>query len=211
MVYFYKLKFGIQGLWLNIENTIDDESIGTTYCIGKDIILTTNPLDFCNFFDLDYHKRQSGFKTQTEMFEWICSSKYFIKGIFQVENMADRDRMKTRTVYQNFMKYIWISTNGEIDTIKPKRIYLQRHAITYFNKQKEFESIIQQVKISEERKLKYNGKLFMDYGLLGKEIPIKMKEFETMIEKSNNKTFYDWLDIVNKVDVNTKLKDFFSK
>lgn len=208
MVNFYKLKFGSQGLWINIENTIDGESLGLKRDIGKDLILTTRPTEFCNFFDLDYSKRQIGFTTQKEMFDWICSSKYFIKGIFQIENMADRDRMETRKVYQNFMSYIW---KDIIDTTKPKRIYLQKYAIEHFNKQEEFNSLIKQVKLFEERKIKYSGKLFIDLGFSGKEIPIKMKEFEKTIEHKMNKTFNDWLDSANQDIVKTELTNFFEK
>jgi len=208
MVNFYKLKFGCQGLWINIEKTIDGEPLGLTRDVGKDFILTTKPTEFCNFFDLDYSKRREGFNTQKEMFDWICSSKYFIKGIFQIENMADRDRMETRKVYQNFMSYIW---KDKIDTTKPKRIYLQKYALQYFNKQKEFDNLIKQVKVLEERKAKYNGKIFIEFGLSGKIIPVKMKEFENMIEVKTSKTFYEWLDSVLKDDVIRDLQTFFSK
>lgn len=206
MANFYKLKFGSQGFYIHIEKSIDGKPLDITKDIGKDIILTTKPKEFCDFFGLDYLKRQTGFETENEMFDWVCSSKYFIKGIFQIENQEDRRRMETRNVYQNFMKYIWKDT---IDTTKPERIYLQKYALDYFNKQTEFDFIVQEVKIFESRKAKYNGKIFIEHGISGKEIPNKMKDFETMIKTTKDiSNFYDWLDSVNEESVKAEVTSF---
>lgn len=79
MINFYKLKLGDKGLWIDIENTIDQNSLGISSNIGKQIILTANPNEICEFFDLDYNKRVFCFATQNEIFKWITESKYYIK------------------------------------------------------------------------------------------------------------------------------------
>ena len=65
------------------------------------------------------------------------------------------------------------------------------------NKQSELDSLVEQAKLYESRKLKYNGIMFVDLGIEGKEISIKKEEFESGIEKIYLIEFYNWLDSVN--------------
>lgn len=207
LINFYKLKFGDNGLWINIDKTIDDEELGVNANIGKEIILTQEPSEICEFFNLNYLSWLSGFSTQLQLFEWIVSSKYFIRGIFQVENGNDKRRMETRKFYINFMSYIW---KDETEP-KPERPKIQMYAINYFNKKDELDLIIKQTKLVETRKAKYNGKIFIDFGFSGKEISVKMKAFELSIEKMHTMTFYEWLDSTSEDLIKKELEYFLCK
>lgn len=208
LVNFYKLKFGDNGLWIDIEKTIDGEDLGINSHIGKEIILTHKPLQICEFLDLNYSTWLSGFTTQIQMFEWICSSKYFIKEIYQIDNGNDKKRMESRKIYINFMSYIW---KDEIPIIiKPERPKIQLYALNYFNKIEELELIIKDLKLNEIRKAKYNGKMFIDAGFSGKEISIKMNDFKCFIEKLHSKSFYEWLDSVDEDLIKKELNKFLS-
>lgn len=208
IINFYNLKFGEKGLWINIEKSIDGLSLGVNSNIGKNIILTSKPNEICDFLGLDYSKWLSGFVTQKQIFDWIISSKYFIKEIFLVNSHFDRLRMKSRIVYINFMKYI---CGDELTTeAKPEREKIQMYAINYFNKNEELDKIVQQTKFNEICKKKYNGKMFIDAGFTGKEISTIMKEFESAIQSSLHKPFLEWLDSMSEEQVNDKLQQFFS-
>jgi hypothetical protein len=208
MIHFYGLKFGIQGLWIQIQKSIDDKPIDISRVIGKDLILTTDPEKICEYFDLDWNKYVGGFENKKEIFDWICISKYFTKGIFQIDNINDKKRMENRPMYQEFMKYIW---GDIIDDTKPDKISIQQLSIDYFNKQEELDLIISQAKLLDSRTSKYNGKQFISYGILGKSIPPKMKEFEFYIENKTKKNFWDWIDNVESIDVFNEIGEFTKK
>lgn len=210
MINFYKLKFGDRGLTIVIGDRIDGISLDINSNIGKEIILTSDPSEICNFFGLNYDLWKFGFNTRIQIFEWIASSKYFIKGIFNIENVADRKRMQCRKVYIGFMKWLWGSDGISLEP-RPSRIHIQSIAINYFNKFEEFTSIVEEAKIREARKAKYNGKLFVDNGVTGKDITKSMNNFEHGICSEYKTSFDEWLDSVTKIQVQNELNKFFSK
>jgi hypothetical protein len=209
MINFYKIKFGDRGLWINITNNIDNKFLDVKCNIGKELILTNEPSEICNFFDLDYLKWQCGFNTKNEIYEWLASSKYFIKGIFNIENGADRKRMENRKMYIDFMKWLWgdslICTES-----KPIIRHIQYEAIIYFNKKNKLEEFISQAKILENRKEKYNGKFFIKKGIKSTLIVQTMADFEKYIEKIYEIEFVKWLDSTNKDIIETHIDIFFS-
>lgn len=207
MINFYKIKFTDRGLCIYIDNKIDDEILEVKSNIGKEIILSNEPKLICEFLGLNYEKWKIGFDTKIEIFEWIASSKYFIKGIFNVENRTDRIRMEKRKMYIEFYKWLWGDVENSNEP-KPIFIKIQAHAIEYFNKRKELESIVNEIKINEERKLKYNGKFFIDKGFKKNLISQKMNEFEKNIEKKYSIDFAKWLDSVNIFEVKDELEKF---
>jgi len=208
MINFYKIKFGDRGLWIDIDNSIDNKPLGVKCNIGKEILLTNEPKQICEFLELNYELWKNGFSTKQEIFEWLCSSKYFKKNIFNVENGADRNRMENRKMYMDFMKWLW-GGDGTPTEPKPDKEYIQHHAITYFNKQDELEAIVGEVKLREIRKLKYNGKLFVDKGTKPTLIVQTMSQFEKYIEKVLETDFIKWLDSTDKENVQILLNKFF--
>lgn len=210
MINFYKIKFGDRGLWIDVGNTIDQKSLGVKSNIGKEILLSIEPKEICDFLGLNYEFWKSGFETKIQIFEWLSSSKYFMKGIFNVENGADRNRMENRKMYVDFMKWLW-GKDGTPTGPKPEVKYIQTQTIKYFNKQDELDIIVNEIKIRETRKEKYNGKFFVDNGVKGNSIVKTMSEFEKNIETMYKIDFLKWLDSVTENDVKFELKNFFVK
>jgi hypothetical protein len=207
---FYKLKFGDKGLWIELNNSIDDINLGIKTNIGKNLILTNQPKQICEFMGLDYSVYNSGFTTQEQLFNYIISSKYYNKCIFQINNSKDKKNIKVRQIYNNFIKYI--NKNKEEILIIEKQILIvekqkiQQYAINYFNKNLELEILTNNVKLNEIRKIKYNGKLFIEKGFINKDINEYMKKFEEFIEKKYQVNFNEWLDLID--DIKIELNNF---
>jgi hypothetical protein len=208
MMNFYKIKFGDCGLWIEIDNKIDGKSLGLKSCVGKKILLSTKPNEICDFLGLNYEHMERGFTTRVEVFEWLCSSKYFIKGIFNIGNGADRKRMENRKLYIDFMKWLW-GGDGTPTEPKPEKIYIQELSIKNFNKRHELDIIVNEVKVREVRKEKYNGTFFIDRGIKPCAIIEAMRQFEKKIETEFKTDFFEWLDSVEKADVCNQLQKFF--
>jgi hypothetical protein len=204
--HFYKLKFGATGLLMNIDCSIDDEKLDIIK-FGKDILLTNVPKEICDFFGLYYQQWVDGFTTLKQLFDWICSSKYFIKELYQIENSDDKRRMDKRNVYKQFMDYIW-GDNAVIVVNKLDKPKIQHYALDYFGKRTTLERMVYEVKLNENRKKKYNGTHFTAFGFSGKEISNKMKQFEIYIENKYLVEFKYWLDGIDTID--TELQTFFS-
>jgi hypothetical protein len=194
----YGLKFGEQGLWLNLmKNTIDSSiSINQTDSLGK-IMLTHIPLEICKFFGLDYDKYLLGFRDTKEIYDWIITTPYFNKNIFRKLNYDHRKRLEKRVMYIGFLDYIGISK----DTIETTRSIndskngeclenLQNHAIKYFNKEDALDDVLKSIERREEIRRKFNAKLFIDLGVPNVMLRFYMDGFKNQIGDSN---FDEWV------------------
>ena len=208
MINFYKIKFGDRGLWIDIDNTIDEKSLGVKTNIGKEILLSTDPEKICSFLGLSHKIWKAGFATKNSIFEWLCSSKYFIRGIFNVENGADRKRMENRKMYVDFMKWLWGGDGTPTEPIPTKK-HIQSHAIAYFKKQDELDMIVNEIKVREIKKAKYNGKFFVSNGIKPNLIVQTMNQFEKYVETMYKTEFIKWLDSVDADNVQIQIKNFF--
>jgi hypothetical protein len=124
IVNYYGIKFGHEGLWINlIENTIDPtKEINMTKIIGK-IILSKNPQEICKFLELDYNLWETGFLSNKEIFEWIIKCKYYKKEIFYELNYDHRKRSLKQPIYIEFLEFINITC--EINKVNTK--YSEMH------------------------------------------------------------------------------------
>ena len=208
MMNFYKIKFGTCGLWIDIGNTIDNKSLGVKCNIGQKILLSNEPAQICKFLELDYALWHEGFKTKISIFEWLYSSKYFEKAIFNVVNGMDRKRMECREMYMDFMKWLW-GGDGTPTESKPTIKYIQAYSIAYFNKQKELDMIVDEIKLREIRKTKYNGTLFVNNGINNTLIAKIMNQFEKYIELVKKIDFIKWVDMSKKETIQNELKNYF--
>ena len=68
------LTFGNEGLWTSYES--------------KRIILSTNPQEICEYLGLNYNLWSAGFKTRTELFNWIIESRYFDLNLFRLDTLT---------------------------------------------------------------------------------------------------------------------------
>jgi hypothetical protein len=209
MINFYNIKLSNRGLCIDINNTIDDQPLGVNSNIGKEIILSNKPEEICKFFELDYEQWEKGFDSNIEIFNWLVSSKYFIKGIFKIDNRAERIRMEKRKMYIEFFNWLWKDEDNSTEP-KPTKIFIQAHAIKYFNKKNELDMIVNESKILEDRKKKYNGKIFIQKGFKDKLIFQKMNEFQKYIENLYKLEFTKWLDDVDSQEVQINLDKFLN-
>lgn len=172
MVNYYGFKFGHEGFWINVyvdEDNIFDES----HSYGK-IVLTTNPEEMCKFIGLKFEE-WNNFKTKEDIFNFIKSSKYFKPEIFESLKNTHHRRARIRPFYLEFMESIGITE------IKGGTHYTENHqmeGIKYFNKEKEFKEIFEQINRKLEIRKKFNGKMLIDMGIENKKIGMIMKKFK---------------------------------
>lgn len=69
------------------------------------IFLTRNPREVLDFYGLDYAKYEAGFASETELFQWVSSGRFFARSIFEgrKEKANDRARMKKRPLFRRFV------------------------------------------------------------------------------------------------------------
>jgi hypothetical protein len=214
IVNYYGLKFGQEGIWVNlIANTLNtNEDINMTKIIGK-INLTKNPQEICKYLGINFEKWNNGFLSKKEIFEWIIESKYYKKEIFYNLNYDHRRRLSLRPFYKEFLDYINININ-EVNISNNKysemKINLQKEAIIYFNKTEDVNRLIEHNKLLENRRNKFNGLMFVELGIIDKELGKIISTFKNFIKDKFNKNFEDWLDENEKKDVEIELKLFLS-
>lgn len=211
---YYGAKFGHFGLWINLlYNTLDKEKDLDCRNILARIDLTNNPLQICNFFDLDYDIWKNGFNDKVSIFRWIISSKYYKKDIFSTLNYDHRRRANLRPFYQDFLDYI----DQDITLIKKANSGTseildnqQEVLIKYFKKEEEVKIIFDKIKLDQTRKEKFSGKNFIDIGIDSKKIGESINTFKKYIlEKNQNiNSFEEWLDKNTKEDVYDLITQF---
>ncbi len=212
----YNLVFGFDGLWINTKlktivqylknKNIDDidksfENINEDYNFGK-IILTNNPEQICEYLDFDYQKWKNGFNNNYEIFQWIIKSKYFQKNIFYQTNREHRENIKKRTFYNFF-----IENNSKLEDNDNNNNINQLNSIEYFKKENELNNLIENFKLNNERKDKFNAHIFKEYGIEDKKLGENICEFKKYILQFNP-NFEEWLDTNNKNDIKNIVFNF---
>jgi hypothetical protein len=206
----YGLKFGHEGLWINlISNTINkDEEINMTKITGK-IILTKNSQEICKYLGLNFEKWKNGFLSKKEIFDWIIESKYYKKETFHNLNYDHRKRLSLRPFYKEFLDYIKVNIN-EVSICNSKyselKINLQEEAIIYFNKHNDVNKLVEYNKLLETRRNKFNGLMLIELGIINKELGKIISIFKNFIKDKFNKNFEEWLDENEKKDIENELK-----
>src|SRR5690606_34598649 len=124
-----------------------------------------------------------------EIYDWIIKSKLFNPDIFVRLNNEHRKRYKVRAFYQKFREYILGKDTQILDATESEvNKNLQLEAIKYFNKTGELDNIIEQDRIREIRKSKFNGKMLLDLGVDSKLInkTIYLMKKELYLNKESN-------------------------
>lgn len=221
------LKYGSKGLWVcpnqetlnkflstkKINLQIDMKIIEKS--IIPNIILTNKPEKICEYLGLKWDDWVKGFKSKQEIFEWIKKSPWFDLDSFRALDYEHRNRINSRPMYQDFLKYIFIN--------EPKFTIEKGNSLKYINKNFQLESLeqfektnilIEQI-LSIEKKLlrkeKFSGKNFLDYGIESKNIKKYLEDFKSYIETKFNVDFESWLDINNANNINIHILEFINK
>ena len=193
MLKYYDVHLGSQGLFVK-------PIIGGS---TKEIILTKDPHEICNFLGIDYNK-WFNFESSIEIYDWLISIKYFNTFVF-FENLKYNDKIKVdRKFYQSFLLYI--KESNITSTIKKEDFTYK--LIDQFKKTYLLDHYIKENEIEISRRQKFNSKKFTIYGFENKEIGITMKAFKTYIETGLNIDFNDWLDL-NDDETITKYIDYY--
>ena len=188
----YGIKFGHHGLFVNLfQSTIFNIDCSKNESLQYKIILSQNPQKICEFLHLDYQQYQKGFKNTRDIFEFISSSSFFKKEMFNDLNHSYKKREQIRPMFQEFIAFLDLLKDCEPVSIQN----LQLHAINFFDKQEELKEIRMKLERETIIKNKFNASMFMKYGWTGKKlgeiIVILKKQMEEKYKKDFNQFVYD--------------------
>ena len=117
---------------------------------NKNIILTNNPIFFCDFINIDFDVWERQIKTENDIFMLIQTSRFYKKEIFTSPNYYFK-KFKDNKLLQNFLNYNKINLSCLIKKIDNKDHLEKKNeiisitksdaevnlAICYFNKEEE--------------------------------------------------------------------------
>ena len=199
----HKLKLGQDGLWLYVY--LDENEIEMGNSCGK-IILTSEPREICEYLGMDY-KRWFTLKSKEDIFEYIKSCRLFRSDFSRDTNHKYRERSRKRPMYREFVEYIRESGEAADERDRSEIIQnLQMEALEYFNKMSEFREIFARARKAKELSEKFNGRLFLDLGVPGREIGSALKKFKNQYEN-----FEEWLETREKDVIVEVVKIFVAK
>ena len=190
------LKYGIQGLWLNIHTKEFDPTTTSTK-----LILSEDPEEIFRFLGHDYQRYLRGFNNENELFQWIIEGKYFRRFYFHEDhlNHAHRHRTSKRPIYMKFIEFLNqnLSSNEENDSlneVEEKELAKKvRHAaLIDFNKYDQYQANLQMTDQKRIYRAKYSGKYFIDVVEVRSDIPSVMKNFERLIAETDEE-FQRWV------------------
>ena len=215
----YSISYG-EGLYCNINKDTIKNYTGNdieNYTTNK-IFLTDEPSEICKYLDLDYEKWISGFETKESIFDWIISSSWFQKNIFLNLNLncSEKKKNNIRPFYKDFIEYIFDENKCTKCNDESKKYNRQLEALKYFNKIHLLDELINENKIKNERKMKFNGYKFMKYGYINVDIGILIVEFKRYInqkfDRVNNMDFFNiWLDDNDELSIDIEIDNFITE
>ncbi|KAF3053996.1 hypothetical protein E8E11_005288 [Didymella keratinophila] len=70
------------------------------------VLLTDEPAQAMRFYGLDIENYTKGFSSETELFDWVASGRFFSREVFErrVEKVDDRTRQLKRPLYRHFVE-----------------------------------------------------------------------------------------------------------
>lgn len=187
------LKYGIQGLWMNVHTKEFDPTTTSTK-----LMLSTNIQQIFEFLGYDYEKYSNEFENEIDFFRWIKSSKYFRRFFFDDDqlNHAHRQRTSKRPIYIKFIDFLdkqqisdepW--SNEERDQFTRT---VREQALIFFDKQKDYEKGLN---LRDEKRLfrqKFSGHLFTDINGSKTMISVHIKNFQKRFAQTDE-AFHQWV------------------
>ncbi|CAF0885718.1 unnamed protein product [Adineta steineri] len=187
------LKYGIQGLWMNVHTKEFDPTTTSTK-----LILSTNVQQIFEFLGYDYEQYVKGFENDKEFFQWIINGKYFRRFYFDEDqlNHAHRKRTTKRPIYIKFVAFLneqQIPTDEISDDNNEFISNIRQQALIYFDKQQEYNRGLNARVEKRQFREKYSGKFFTDIIDDRKNmIRIHMENFERRFGKTDDE-FFQWV------------------
>ncbi|UJR13591.1 hypothetical protein I4U23_000604 [Adineta vaga] len=133
------LKYGIQGLWMNVHTKEFDPTTTSTK-----LTLSTNVQEIFAFLGYDYERYMKGFENDKEFFQWIIEGKYFRRYYFNDDqlNHAHRQRTSKRPIYIKFVAFLneqEIPQDISSDDREEFHLHIRQQALIFFDKQQAYE------------------------------------------------------------------------
>lgn len=157
----YGFKFGIQGLYMKVFDTdaCKKNNFNNSY-IGN-IILSQNIREIFHFLGLNYHTFSKGFTEESELFEFIKTSRLFESWIFHTDKVkrnstALKSRLAELDRFLSTFKITDPPSNEEIEILKQN---LLKEALDYFKKNKDYDDMLANNEEKKRFKLKFNGNI----------------------------------------------------
>lgn len=125
-------------------------------------------LAFLKYPSFVIEKMKSGFQNYDEMFEMVMQSPYFDNEYYQFENLnnENRTRNRKRKTYQSFVEYLESHQKKTLPFSKEKMMY---DALIFFNKEKEYISLMQRQEANRLHRERFNGDLISEITGLQRE------------------------------------------
>ena len=192
------LKWGIRGLCYPVKLS-DSEQLGEIEisCQDDPFITFEKMLEFLGMahkFGDCFERFEGAFLNQSDIFEWLTSSKLFNKDIFAFENLnhVNRKRDRLRKDYHQWLEYIKDKPNKFVGN-PDKSVYIKEISNFFdINLTSLIEQRIAQHQMEKFYKEKFNGKHLIQWGITdGKKIGECIAEFKSYITNGVDKDFVD--------------------
>lgn len=184
----FGFKFGHNGLVYQLFDPVRPTHLITEF------LVTTSFKEALTFLEFSYEKyeqgKTGGFKTLTDIFNFVIDNPFFNRDIFLLENRNAKARMRDtkRQSYMSFLKYIGNHTDGfdysSVPNLKNQKLVEAFNLFPEFKIQ--YDEQLQQYAIQQQIKEKFNGKIVMDVtGMLGKELQGFITSFKNNVPNFN--------------------------
>jgi len=186
------LKYGIQGLWMNVHTKEFDPTTTSTK-----LILSTNVPQIFDFLGYDYQRYLTGFDHENDFFQWIISGKYFRRFYFDDDqlNHAHRQRTSKRPIYIKFIAYLneqQIPKRELTEDRDELARAIRQQALIFFDKQQAYEQGLNCREENRRFREKYSGRYFTDIDNSKQMIPVHMRNFEKRFGQTEDE-FRQWV------------------
>ena len=194
---------------------------------NKNIILTNNPIFFCDFINIDRDVWERQIKTEEDIFMLIKTSRFYKKEIFTTPNYYFR-KFKDNKILQNFFDYNKINLNclikklndnfdleKKIEVIPFVKIINEiKLAICYFKKQQEVSNAEQEDNLTNER-IKRNSHVSSKLSKIFSDPIFKYKDQISLIIKTIKEElsseYESWVINSSQEEINIKIEEIISK
>lgn len=202
------LKYGIQGLWMNVHTKEFDPTTTSTK-----LTLSTNVPQIFDFLGYDYERYSQGFRNEVEFFHWIVSGKYFRRFFFDEDqlNHAHRQRTSKRPVYIKFTAFLNEQQIADSCWTEEEREALVRavraQAMEFFDKQGAYQAGLD---LREEKRAfreKYSGRFFLDISDSKRMISVHMKNFQQRLGETEE-AFRRWVIDTDQETIQSEIDKF---
>lgn len=196
-------KFGIQGLYVKIFDKDGSEKNNFQHSYIGNITLCTNIQEIFKFLGLNYYVFNKGFSIESELFEFIKTSRMFEPWIFHTDKVrrneaAIKKRLEEFDRFVSTFEMTELPSQEERDAIKEKAL---EEALNHFNKKEEYDQLIKDNDKKKEFRIKFNGSIVRDItGLQNQELG----KFVNFLRSS--KEFMEYCDNSSTEEIVLKIK-----